>query len=84
VSKHQCKPETKLTILAGVVTQCACGIVHKVAHKTVVEQPVAYVHDPQVTFDDWLTDQIERAMQDLDADTYDYDAPQSEDPDAGF
>lgn len=84
MSKHQCKPETKLTILAGVVTQCACGIVHKVAHKTVVETPINYVHDPQTTFDEWLTAQIEHAMQDLEADTFDHEASQEDDPDAGF
>jgi len=83
-SEHQCQPETKLTILAGVVTQCACGIVHRVSHKTVVEQPVSYVHDPQTTFDEWLDAQVVHAMQDLEADTYDLEADPNEDPDSGF
>lgn len=86
MAEHQCKPETKFTILAGVVSQCKCGIVHRVSHKTVVETPVAdAVHnDPQVTFDDFLQSQIEHALQDLEADNYDHDAPQHEDPEAGF
>lgn len=82
--QHVCRPETKLTILAGVVSQCKCGIVHKVAHKTVVETPCEFIHDPQVTFDEWLDNQVEHALQDLEADSYDLEARQEEDPDAGF
>jgi len=86
VSEHQCKPVTKFTILAGVVSQCACGIVHQVQHKTVVETPIdhARMNDPQVTFEEYLEAQVQHALQDLEADRYDYDAKQEEDPDAGF
>lgn len=82
--EHKCQPTTKFTILAGVVTQCKCGIVHNVAHKTVVETPVDFVHDPQVTFEEWMDAQVEHALQDLEADKYDHDAEQQDDPDAGF
>jgi len=68
VSKHQCQPKTKFTILAGVVSQCDCGIVHKVEHKTVLESPVERFNDPQVTFEEFMENAILHALQDEEAD----------------
>jgi len=66
--EHKCQPVTKFTVLAGVVSQCACGIVHRVEHKTVLESPVERFNDPQLTFEQFLEDTILHALQDEEAD----------------
>jgi len=68
VSKHQCTPVTKFTVMAGVVTQCPCGIVHRVEHKTIVESPIERWNDPQVTFEEYMENAILNALQDEEAD----------------
>lgn len=75
---------TVFTVLAGTVQRCECGVVHRVEHKTVVESPVARWNDPQLTFDEWVEDVVRRSMEDLEADNWELEAPQEEDPEAGF
>jgi len=65
---HKCQPKTTFTVMAGVVSQCECGIVHRVQHKTVLESPCKPNLDPQLTFDEYIEQQVLNALQDEEAD----------------
>lgn len=76
---------TMFTVLAGVVQRCHCGVVHRVEHKVVVDAPLASKFvDPQLTFEEFMEDQIRHALEDVEADNWEHEAPQEEDPEAGF